>query len=356
MRVDTVVNCAAVVKHFSSGAEIEDVNVGGDFYNLVKLEDGRIACVVGDASGKGVAAAMLMSMATTMIGDGLAAGDAPACVLNNVNERLLERNSECMFITAFAAVLDPATGCLTYANAGHVPPLIVGDDVRALGVEPGDLLGLFDDVCLQEGAARLEEGEALLVFTDGVTEALNEQRTFLGCDRLEARLREGLPYGSASRLADEVVAIVDDFVGGHEQFDDVTVVAMRRKVALTRVAVAVGSFSEIREEVLAADGDDSQKRKLCLACEESFVNIVSYSEAKSIWYGVLDDGDMLRVVIEDDGRPFDPLAADPIDKDFDELDSGGMGIGLVLSLATLDYARVGNRNTLTLAVPKRLTQ
>ena len=339
-------------------------SVGGDFYDVVELEDGRIAVVVGDVAGKGMAAALFMSMVKTMIRDGLLAGDGPAKVLNHTNARIEQENPEGMFVTVFACILDPATGEARYANAGHMPPLLADDRVCALPVDPGDLLGLFEDFAVREDTVVLERGQGLLVYTDGMVEARQADGSFFGEQRFADALGAQAPFGGAGDLADAAIRAVDGFSAGQEQFDDLTVAAIvfdgtaegevsdsLELLAACELPCDMASFTTLREALLAADVDDALKHKACLACEEAFVNIASYSNASRIWAEASLDCGQLQVTLADDGIPFDPLAASPADKDFEDLDSGGMGIGLVRQLASeLEYQREDGRNILTITI------
>ncbi|MBQ9003167.1 MAG: SpoIIE family protein phosphatase [Eggerthellaceae bacterium] len=325
-------------------------SVGGDFYDAFEIEGDRVGVVVGDVSGKGVAAALFMSMVKIMVHDGLKAGAGPAEALNRINDQLCSSNPEGMFVTALALVLDCATGEVRYANAGHLPPLVVGSAVHQVEVAPGVLLGLFDDAGLEEGTLALGEGEFLVAFTDGVTEAVSAEREFFGSDALVDCIAEGAPYSSASELADAIVRTVDAFAAGCEQFDDLTLVVVHRMPGeLRALPVDIASFARVRDDILAKSTDDAAGRKACLACEEAFANIVSYSGATCIWYAVDANDDRLRVTLADDGAPFDPFASSPEARSFENLDAGGMGIGLIRSLSReATYTRDGNRNVLTI--------
>ena len=333
--------------------------VGGDFYDVIKRKDGRIAVVVGDVSGKGVAAAMLMGVAKEILHGALAANVGPAVVINSLNRRMCESNPEGMFISAFVAVLDPATGQVRYANAGHMPPLVVGERVELLEVDPGELLGLFDDVVIEEGELSLAEGEALLVYTDGAVEAVGTDGSFFGEKRFIDGLQAEVPYESARALADAAVHVVDGFIGDREQFDDLTIAVLMhggaagvsRLPASLELPCDMASFAHVREALFATDADDALKRKACLVCEEAFANTVSHSGATRIWAAISEGDGCLRIELSDDGAAFDPLAAEVADKDFEELDSGGMGIGLVRQLAShAEYRRDAGRNVLTVIV------
>ena len=336
-------------------------SVGGDFYEAIKLEDGRVAVVVGDASGKGMAAALFMTVAKTIIRDGLLTGDDPAKVLVHANERIAQSNPENMFITVFAVILDPATGEARYANAGHMPPLIVGERIRMLEVEPGELIGVFEDAAVESGVIRLQPGQGLLVYTDGVVEARAADGSLFGEERFASRLRDAVPFANASDMVDATVRLTDEYAAGLEQFDDLTVAALRfegaaaLKASNEQNAVSfelpceMTSFAKVREALFATDVGDELKRKACLACEEAFANIVSYSGATRIGVRTWEGNGRLHVELADDGASFDPLAAEAADKDFEDLDAGGMGINLIRQLASdLEYRSEDGRNVLTI--------
>lgn len=354
--------------------------VGGDFHECLALPDGRCAVVVGDVSGKGMAAALFMAMSKTMIRDRLAAGADPADALNEVNEALCASNPEGMFVTVFAAVLDPATGTVRCVNAGHMPPLVVrmadgerdrgsqdaaggqeagGGCVRKVDVDPGIMLGLFEDAGLQDIEIHLAPGEALVLYTDGATEARGPEGEFLGDERFCDLVRGLLPSDGAECLVDAMAAGIGAFAAGNEQFDDLTLAVLARTAVAgepwpsglvgREVPVDIAAFARIRDAVLSTDRDDAFKRRVCLACEEAFVNVVSYSGATSIRFAVEDGPDRLRVMLEDDGVAFDPAAHVSGEKDFGDLDEGGMGISLVRDIASdMTYRRMDGRNILVL--------
>ncbi len=349
--------------------------VGGDFYDCLSFEDGRIAATVGDVSGKGVAASLFMAMTKTMIHDRLASGETPAAALNQVNERLCQSNPEGMFVTVFTAVYDPVTGEVQYANAGHMPPLLVGDDVRPLDAEPGVLLGLFEDAGLENAVVSLSDGEGLLMYTDGATEAVNPDNEFFGEERFAAAICSEAPYERAGELVDAAVRSVDAFSESREQFDDMTLLALVRHASgpareasgfvcygadpvldasdSIQLPVDIASFTTVREAILATACDEDLKRKACLACEEAFANVVLYSEAENVWFDVVEEDDGLRMVLSDDGVPFDPTAATLAEKEFEDRDGGGMGISLVRQLTSeLSYRRAEERNVLAMLVKR----
>jgi len=152
-------------------------------------------------------------------------------------------------------------------------------------------------------------------------------------------------------VVNEAVGAVDAFAGNREQFDDLTLLSLMRTPDPVELPVDIASFSVVRENIMTTSCDDDLKLKACLACEEAFVNVVSYSKANHLWFAVMGNGTALRIALADDGDPFDPTSTVVAEKDFEELDCGGMGIGLVRQLASgLQYHRENNRNVLVIYV------
>lgn len=342
--------------------------IGGDFYDIVERDDGKIATVIGDVSGKGIAAALFMVMSRTMIRDGLRSEDSPAKVLNEVNDKICEANPEGMFVTVMVAVFDPGTGEVVLANAGHTPPMRIGARTEYLDVDTGVLMGLFEDTDIVDEKISLSPGEALVLYTDGVTEAVNPENKFFGQEGALKAMSACHPRESAEEIGNALLTAVDDFIGERERFDDVTAVAIANKPDEPRdeepnmkeldgeqpnkkeLEVAQASFRAVREDIMETDGEKTAKMRACLAVEEAFTNIVSYSGASRIWYSVdKNDSDQLEVILADDGVPFDPFAEAPAHKEFEELDDGGMGIGLIKQIAkSAEYRRDGSDNVLTM--------
>lgn len=203
--------------------------MGGDFYDFIALPGGRIALIIADVSGKGVTAAFFMAVARTSL-NGLVRRkyDDPGACLSHANSEICSQNPFDMFVTAFLGVFDPATGALSYANAGHNRPLIHRKDGATEWVESDRELplGAFEGVSYKTREVALGQGDVLLMYTDGVTEAFNAQEQMYG----EARLTQFLgTTGQADpqKLVELLVAEVDRFANGFAQSDDVTVAAIR---------------------------------------------------------------------------------------------------------------------------------
>jgi serine phosphatase RsbU (regulator of sigma subunit) len=205
--------------------------VGGDFYDFHLLSEGRVGLVVGDATGKGVPAALVMSTTCGMLRLAAQSYSSPAEMLQRVNEALFPYIPTNMFVTCFYGVLDPKSGHLSYANAGHNLPCRrhdgQADELRARGMP----LGLMPGMAYEEKEAMLETGDSVLFYSDGLVEAHDPQRReMFGFPRL--RRLVGEHSGADGSLIDPLLSELSGFVGERwEQEDDITLVTLRRSAA-----------------------------------------------------------------------------------------------------------------------------
>ena len=205
--------------------------VGGDFYDFLELKDGRLGLVVGDATGKGVPAALVMSTTCGMLQAVSQASDpsSPGEVLQQVNEALSARIPANMFVTCFYATLDPKSASLRYANAGHDLPYLwqggEAEELRARGMP----LGLMPGMGYEEKEVTLQAGEAALFYSDGLVEAHDSKGEMFGFPRLRALLAgHGEERALEKTLLEELYSFVGD---GWEQEDDITLLTLRRSTA-----------------------------------------------------------------------------------------------------------------------------
>ena len=205
-------------------------NVGGDFFDILNREQGRLGVVVADVSDKGVPAALFMMSSRTLIRAMSIGSATPGEVLASVNELLLEDNDSTMFVTLFYAVYDPENGTFTYANGGHNPPLLVHSDGSSeeLPLTGGIALGLVPDFEYEEHTLRLMPGDALILYTDGVTEAMNEDQEEFTVPRLVEVFKASPPI-DAEDATGRVFGAVHDFAGDADQSDDITCMVLHRR-------------------------------------------------------------------------------------------------------------------------------
>jgi sigma-B regulation protein RsbU (phosphoserine phosphatase) len=210
--------------------------VGGDLYDFFLTQDGMLCFLVGDVSGKGMAAALFMArtkslirIATDLMRPRQGSSAAPAEIIARVNRELCENNGDMMFVTLFFAMLRPTTGELEFCNAGHnVPYRLNGQGLAAIEGAKGIILGVRPDAVYAAGRATLAPGESIYVFTDGVTEAANSEGEFFAEARLEAVLGAGAACSSAAEIVKAVGEAVRSFVGTALPSDDITMLAVRR--------------------------------------------------------------------------------------------------------------------------------
>jgi serine phosphatase RsbU (regulator of sigma subunit)/predicted ester cyclase len=207
--------------------------VGGDFYDFHPLSEGRVGLVVGDATGKGVPAALVMATTCGMLQ--LAAQDlessSPSEVLRRVNEALLPRIPANMFVTCFYAILDPKSGSLTYANAGHDLPYLHRNGEAEELMARGMPLGLMPGMGYEEKEIVLQAGEAALLYSDGLVEAHDPKGEMFSFPRLRVLVGE---HGEEQALGDVLTEELYSFVGeGWEQEDDITLLTLKRSASLS---------------------------------------------------------------------------------------------------------------------------
>ena len=210
--------------------------VGGDFYDFFKLDDERVGVVVGDATGKGVPAALVVSATSSMLRAvaRVLGSSSPGEVLSQVNETLSARIPQNMFVTCFYAILDPKSATLSYANAGHDLPYLCRNDgyaeeLRARGMP----LGLMPGMGYEEGEVSLSEGNSVLFYSDGLVEAHDPKGEMFGFPRLRALIAEHADEEERS-LGDFLMEELYSFVGeGWEQEDDITILTLRRPAPLS---------------------------------------------------------------------------------------------------------------------------
>lgn len=202
--------------------------VGGDFYQFLLVDDNRLCIAIGDVSGKGVPAALLMAVTTSLIRIEAAEGTGPDEILSRLNKHLGQGNDTCMFVTVFCGILDLRTGELVYANGGHEPPFVVKPDRQVLPLRPpgGPIVGIMEDVDFPLESLILQPGDALFAYTDGVTEAFDANGQLYSRERLGNELLAACDR-PVQGLVEATVKSVELFSEGTPQADDITIIAVK---------------------------------------------------------------------------------------------------------------------------------
>ena len=216
--------------HYQVFANMEPArSVGGDFFDIVTLENERIGMTVADVSDKGVPAALFMMSTRTLIKGAAIGSGGPGDVLREVNNLLYEDNETEMFVTVLYAEYNPDTGEFVYASGGHDPPLLVKPDGSStnLSLTGGIALGLLPDLDYRQNSVFLEPGDTIVLYTDGVSEAMTSDEEQFGLERL--RTAVAADTGEDAEAANEAIFdAVSDFVGDNPASDDITCLTFRR--------------------------------------------------------------------------------------------------------------------------------
>ena len=204
-------------------------DIGGDFYDFFRIDDDRIALVIADVCGKGIPAALFMAVSRTMIRSKGSQCDNTAECLTDSNRLLASYSVDCMFLTVFYAIYNTKTGLLTYCNAGHNPPHLLRADgtIEEMPEPKNNIVGAFDNIDFKEDTLQLEHGDTLVMFTDGVTEAMTKTYEEFGTERLD-NILSGLVGKGSQEIIETVKAGIKEFVDGAEQSDDITMLVLKR--------------------------------------------------------------------------------------------------------------------------------
>ena len=340
--------------------------VGGDLYEYF-VRDEKLYFCIGDVSGKGVPSSLVMAVTQAIFLAGAEHTSHPAQIMRTLNQTGCRNNERNMFVTLFIGVLDLPTGRLRYCNAGHdTPILMTNGQPQWLDVKPNLPLGVVNDFTFEAQECQLPPGATLLLYTDGVTEAMDENHQQFGRQRLLDCMKQ-CDEADASQLVHEVVHAVDEFVDGAVQSDDLTMLALRytpredvaildEHITLQNDIHQVPRLNEFIDSVAQQLGlDKTLQQQLKLAVEEAVVNVMQYAyplgTTGDIDVNAQCDGERLKFVISDQGKAFDPTQTAKADTSLsvEERPIGGLGILLVRELMdSINYERVNGRNLLTL--------
>jgi sigma-B regulation protein RsbU (phosphoserine phosphatase) len=343
--------------------------VGGDFYDFFFIDENRFCVCVGDVSGKGVPAALFMAVTKTMLKSSASMSGSTATIISHVNAEVSRENTESMFVTVFIGILDVRTGDFVYTNAGHNPPHLKRRDgsIERIGERHGPVIGAVEDLEYAEDRLALEPDDLLLLYTDGVTEAMNDRSELFS----ESRLLEVLRSVDADTAELQVQSTVDEvknFEGAAERADDITVLALRYRGSV--------QSDDVVSHTIAMNGDpeqiapsieqfdhfarrhhlpDAVSRKVKIALDDVLQNIVSYGYPegmdRDIEISLALTDRQLTLIVADNGVPFNPLEQAPprTDQPLEQRELGGLGLHIVRNLADdLAYRREVERNILTL--------
>ena len=335
--------------------------VGGDLYDFFIRDDKLFFCI-GDVSGKGIPASLVMAVTRTSFRNVAARQDRPGLIVSAMNDSLSSMNDNNMFVTFFCGVLDLKKGYLRYCNAGHNPPLLLTDAIRKLKVEPNLPLGIILGMDYVEQEIPFRYDDALLLYTDGLTEAENTLHEQFGDDRLQAAL-----HGRKEAVAhlETIKQQISVFVDGAPQSDDLTMLFIHylgekgtvpRRLTLHNDIKQISQLPGFIRSVTAERNIPPELlNNINLALEEAVTNIILYAYPKGT-DGLVDidaraDRNTLSFILSDSGKEFDPTAREEVDisAGVNERAIGGLGIHLVRSIMdSVRYERKDGKNILIL--------
>ena len=334
--------------------------VGGDFCDF-SIRDEKLFFCIGDVSGKGVPAALVMAVARSTFRMLIVRESEPERIVTAMNDTMAQDNEEYnMFITMFVGVLDLPTGRMRYSNAGHKAPYVDG---KPLPVDPNLPVGVFANYSFSAQEAEIPSGSTIFLYTDGLTEAEDAKHNQYGI----ARMKEHLKADTARQLIEGMTASVKEFVGDTEQNDDITMLAIRyicpssdarlhRSITLPCDINELSRLAEMVEEVCDEVGlPPSTTMQVNLALEEAVANVMYYAYPTGQHGDVTIEAEAnakrIKFVVSDGGLPFDPTTKEEIDinQPLEERAIGGLGIHLIRRyMDSISYERRDDRNILTL--------
>lgn len=317
-------------------------DVGGDLYDYVMLDESRVLVAIADVSGKGISAALFMAVTMMLIRQYAGMNLTPAEILEKTNDFLSRNNPAMLFATAFVGIFDSKTKEFTYANAGHNLPYVIGNEVKILDGAEGVLMGLFAGEKYSQNTVNLNIGDTVLMYTDGVTEAVNGRNEFFGDERLK-NLVEEFRRTHKTDIVSYVNKAVTDYADGAERHDDITMLALTVKDTLEIfLDPEIREFERIKAAILGMPLPRSRQIELCVAAEEIFVNICSYAfegkdaEGEKVRF-TLSVSDKVEMRFEDSGQPFNPLESVEKPEDYD-IDNHIGGLGKYIAFSSVDDA------------------
>ena len=331
--------------------------VGGDFYDFFWIDDENICFFVGDVSGKGVPAALLMAVTKTLLKSGSKDQRSTAAIISRVNNELSKDNDKYMFVTVFIGILNTTTGYLVYTNAGHNPAYLLGlpgTGVKRLGELHGPVLGAMEDRDYGETVFQVQRGEKLFVYTDGIVESRDSGNSLYSDERLFSLLSDCMTL-PMPELVQKVLDDIKIHEGEAEQADDITMLTVEL-MEITEDSMLDYLFITISNKIQNIRGliesfeqfarkqqvPDLPIQQISIVFDELISNTIKYAYPDDLEHHieimVRFYRDKLMITLLDDGVPFNPfMQSDPdISLSVQDREVGGLGVHLVKFLVD-DY-------------------
>lgn len=331
--------------------------VGGDFYDYFYIDEDHIALVIADVSGKGIPASLFMMRSKESIRSASMNEKDLAAVFYKVNNSLCVNNKEGFFVTAFLGVLNLKNYEFTFINAGHERPYIKHDGkCQRLSVKSNFVLGLEEDFVYEQEKIQLEEGDTIVLQTDGLNEAINANQEEFGYERIIDSLQKD---NEPKLNIETIINDLEQFEGEEEQFDDITIIAFKIKNNVSSFVYKNPTYEDILDLTdkveMCLDGiNPATLSKIGIIIDEVMNNIISYGKTKTnkvmmVTVEKVDDGATL--VFIDNSHPFNPLTKQKrtIPENMEKGIVGGVGISIVTSISKeTEYTYSNNKNILVI--------
>ena len=384
LRIARSIQMAMLPKVFPPYPEREDIDVyallnpakevGGDLYDFF-IRDEKLFFCVGDVSGKGIPASLIMAILRALFRTVSAHESNPAKIISSINDVVSVDNDSNMFATLFIGVFDLPTGRLRYCNAGHNAPVILnGEEVHFLDVESNIPVGIMSGMKYELQQIVIPYMTSIFVYTDGLTEAENVHQELFGEDRM-IEVAKGIASMPVKEQILDMEKAVSEFTIGAEQSDDLTMMTIQYlyrqdKVIYHQQLVISNKIEEISKLALFVDEvceksgvDPSLAMNLNLALEEAVTNVILYAYPEGMEEHIEIEAvcnplpKRLKFIISDWGKAFDPTTKEDVDITLNAEDRpiGGLGIHLIRQIMdSVNYERIEGKNVLTLR--KRLSE
>ena len=346
--------------HFNRNIELRALispakAVGGDFYDYFYIDKDHLAMVIADVSGKGIPASLFMMRSKESIRSTSLNESDLSKVFFKVNNSLCVNNKEGFFVTAFLGILDMKSYDFSYISAGHERPFIKrGNECKRLDVESNFVLGLEEDFVYQKQSIKLQEGDTIILYTDGLNEAINPNKEEFGYERIADSLKKSdiLKQNISNLIID-----LEEFKGQEEQFDDITLLSFNIKkntVVYSYLKPKYEDIDDLTDKVNEyLDGlDPIIVSKIGVVIDEVLNNIISYGKTKtnktlSVTIEKTTNGATLIFI--DNSHPFNPLLKEDrtVQENMNEGIVGGLGISIIRNISKeTEYVYSDNKNIL----------
>ena len=328
--------------------------IGGDLYDFYVRHNKLFFCI-GDVSGKGVPAALVMAMTRSLFRSITSHEEDPAVIMQKMNKAIVDQNTQNMFLTLFLGVLDCETGALGYCNAGHNAPVTISDEglaISELEVVPNLPLGIEPEFVFTAQEMQLQHGDTLFLYTDGLTEAENTRHELFGEDRMMHAWKDEKMQGLSPRhMVERMKTMVEDYREGADQSDDLTMLVVRYQTPALIMRNDIEQIPTLAEWIEGLGVPEELNMPINLALEEVVSNVMLYAYPHSSGRVIVEHTAPMVFTITDSGIPFDPTKQKEADITLsaEERQIGGLGIHLVRQIMDeVIYERIEDKNVLTL--------